>query len=152
MRKLHEAGLEPCYSTRWSRKLDLKGALHVLRHGFKFYGKTFLMAYFRPAHGLNDEVLTLYGKNKLTLTRQVSCHDLSTVVKLIERIRKYDEVPNRYKSRLRPRFDRVAGIKYVDSRALLTVRLLRRAKAARVARWVSDWKASTLADSLSPFR
>jgi type I restriction enzyme, R subunit len=48
--------------------------LHVLRHGFKFYGKTFRMAYFKPAHGLNDEVLALYAKNQLTVTRQVPCH------------------------------------------------------------------------------
>ncbi|MGK2926509.1 MAG: type I restriction endonuclease subunit R, partial [Lysobacterales bacterium] len=52
----------------------LKGALHVLRHGFKFYGKTFRLAYFKPAHGLNDEVLALYDKNQLTITRQVPCH------------------------------------------------------------------------------
>ena len=35
------------------KELDLKGSLHVLRHGFKFYGKTFRLAYFKPAHGLN---------------------------------------------------------------------------------------------------
>jgi type I restriction enzyme R subunit len=32
------------------------------------------MAYFKPAHGLNDEVLALYAKNQLTVTRQVLCH------------------------------------------------------------------------------
>ena len=44
------------------KELDLKGTLHVLRHGFKFYGKTFRLAYFKPAHGLNDEVLALYAQ------------------------------------------------------------------------------------------
>ena len=78
-------------------------------------------------------------------------NELSTVVKLIERIRKYDDVPVRYKSRLRSRFDPVAGIKYVDARALLTVRLLQLAKSARVAKWVSKWKANILADSVSTF-
>ena len=29
-----------------SKELALKGTLHVLRHGFKCYGKTFRMAYF----------------------------------------------------------------------------------------------------------
>jgi len=43
----------------------------VLRHGFKFYGNTFRLAYFKPAHGLNDEVLAVYARNQLTLTRQV---------------------------------------------------------------------------------
>ena len=31
-----------------SKELELKGTLHVLRHGFKCYGKTFRMAYFHP--------------------------------------------------------------------------------------------------------
>ena len=47
------------------KELDTKGMLHVLRHGFKFYGKSFRMAYFKPAHGLNPEVVKLYQKNCL---------------------------------------------------------------------------------------
>jgi type I restriction enzyme R subunit len=56
------------------KELDTKGSLNVLRHGFKFYGKTFRLCYFKPAHGLNEETLALYAKNQLTLTRQVPCH------------------------------------------------------------------------------
>ena len=74
MRALHGAGLEKLLIGALVKELDLKGALHVLRHGFKFYGKTFRLAYFRPAHGLNDEVLALYAQNQLTVTRQVPCH------------------------------------------------------------------------------
>jgi type I restriction enzyme R subunit len=74
MRALHAAGLEKLLIGALVKELDLKGALHVLRHGFKFYGKIFRLAYFKPAHGLNDEVLALYGKNQLTITRQVLCH------------------------------------------------------------------------------
>ena len=36
---------------------------------FKFYGKKFRLAYFKPAHGANYEVLELFGKNRLTVTR-----------------------------------------------------------------------------------
>ena len=63
------------------KELAIKGSLHVLRHGFKFYGKTFRLAFFKPAHGLNEEVLTQYRANQLTVTRQVPCHpgDHSTV-------------------------------------------------------------------------
>jgi len=78
-------------------------------------------------------------------------NELATVVKLVERIRKYDDVPNRYKSRLKPRFDSVSGIKYVNLRSLLTVRLLRLSTSPRVVRWVSDWKASILADAVSTY-
>jgi type I restriction enzyme R subunit len=74
MHALHGAGLESLLITALTKELDLKGALHVLRHGFKFYGKTFRLAYFKPAHGLNYDVLELYKKNILTLTRQVPCH------------------------------------------------------------------------------
>jgi type I restriction enzyme, R subunit len=74
MQGLHGAGLENLLVNTLVKELDLKGSLHVLRHGFKFYGKTFRLAYFKPAHGLNDEILTLYGKNRLTVTRQVPCH------------------------------------------------------------------------------
>ena len=74
MHTLHGAGLEPLLLATLAKELDLKGTLHVLRHGFKFYGKTFRLAYFKPAHGLNDEVLALYAKNHLTVTRQVPCH------------------------------------------------------------------------------
>ena len=31
-----------------AKELDTKGTLHVLRHGFKCYGKTLRLAYFRP--------------------------------------------------------------------------------------------------------
>jgi type I restriction enzyme R subunit len=74
MRALHGAGLEALAISTLIKELDLKGALHVLRHGFKFYGKTFRLATFKPAHGLNAEVQELYAKNRLTVTRQVPCH------------------------------------------------------------------------------
>ena len=74
MKALHGAGLESLVINTLAKELDLKGTLHVLRHGFKFYGKTFRLAYFKPAHGLNDEVLQLYAKNRLMVTRQVPCH------------------------------------------------------------------------------
>lgn len=51
-------------------ELATKGTLHVLRHGFKFYGRTLRLAAFRPATGLNPDALALYAKNVLTVTRQ----------------------------------------------------------------------------------
>jgi type I restriction enzyme R subunit len=74
MRALHAAELERLAIGALVKELNLKGALHVLRHGFKFYGKTFRLAYFKPAHGLNDDVQALYAQNQLTITRQVPCH------------------------------------------------------------------------------
>ena len=54
------------------KELDLKGTLHVLRHGFKCYGKTFRLAYFRPNSGMNPNAAALYARNRLTITRQVA--------------------------------------------------------------------------------
>jgi len=53
------------------KELETKGSLHVLRHGFKCYGKTFRMAFFRPNSGMNPEAAEAYAKNRLTITRQV---------------------------------------------------------------------------------
>jgi type I restriction enzyme, R subunit len=54
------------------KELDLKGTLHVLRHGFKCYGKTLRLAFFRPNSGMNPEAAASYATNRLTITRQVS--------------------------------------------------------------------------------
>jgi len=40
--------------------LDTHGALATLRHGFKCFGKTLRIAFFRPAHGLNPELEARY--------------------------------------------------------------------------------------------
>jgi type I restriction enzyme R subunit len=74
MEKLHGAELEPKLLDALLKELDLKGCLHVLRHGFKYYGKNFRTAYFRPAHNLNPEVMAQYAENRLTVSRQVPCH------------------------------------------------------------------------------
>src|SRR6266481_3129385 len=74
MKELHAAGLEELLLNTLVKELDTKGSLHVLRHGFKFYGKTFHLGYFKPAHGANSEVLELFANNRLTVTRQVPCH------------------------------------------------------------------------------
>ena len=44
----------------------------IRRHGFKCYGKTFRMAYFRPNTTMNPEAAENYARNRLTITRQVA--------------------------------------------------------------------------------
>lgn len=53
------------------KELTGKGALHVLRHGFKCFGKTFQLAALKPASGMNPETIAAYAQNILTITRQV---------------------------------------------------------------------------------
>ncbi len=70
----HGGNLQTMLIDALGKELDIKGSLHVLRHGFKFYGKLFRLAYFKPAHTLSPDVLELYAQNQLTVTRQVPCH------------------------------------------------------------------------------
>ncbi|MCA6510688.1 MAG: type I restriction endonuclease subunit R [Pseudanabaena sp. M051S1SP2A07QC] len=51
--------------------MDTNGSLSTLRHGFKCYGKTLRIAFFKPAHGLNPELEARYAANTLGLTRQL---------------------------------------------------------------------------------
>jgi hypothetical protein len=51
--------------------LDTHGGLTTLRHGFKCFGKTPRIAFFRPAHGLNPELEARYRANRLGITRQL---------------------------------------------------------------------------------
>ena len=74
MAGLHGDSIESLIVAQLARELDLKGALDVLRHGFRFSGRTFRLAYFAPAHGLNPDALARFGRNDLTVTRQVPCH------------------------------------------------------------------------------
>ncbi|QOC24084.1 type I restriction endonuclease subunit R [Wenzhouxiangella sp. AB-CW3] len=53
------------------KELASKHALHVLRHGFKCFGKTFRLAFFAPNTGMNPEAAEAYGHNRLRVTRQV---------------------------------------------------------------------------------
>lgn len=74
MERLHSEELSDKLIATLCKELGAKGTLHVLRYGFKFFGKTFLLAYFKPSHGLNPEVIELYNENRLCVTRQAPCH------------------------------------------------------------------------------
>lgn len=54
--------------TKW---MDREGSLATLRHGFKCYGKTLRVAYFKAAHGLNPELEARYAANRVGITRQL---------------------------------------------------------------------------------
>lgn len=54
------------------KELAAKGALAVLREGFKCVGKTVRLAYFAPNTGLDPSATERYGDNRLTIVRQVN--------------------------------------------------------------------------------
>ncbi len=51
--------------------MDQNGALATLRHGFKCYGRTLHVAFFKAAHELNPELEARYAANRVGLTRQL---------------------------------------------------------------------------------
>ena len=51
--------------------MDAHGSLATLRHGFKCYGRTLRIAFFKPAHGLNPELDARYAANRVGVTRQL---------------------------------------------------------------------------------
>ena len=51
--------------------MDQNGALATLRHGFKCYGRTLHVVFFKAAHELNPELEARYTANRLGLTRQL---------------------------------------------------------------------------------
>jgi type I restriction enzyme R subunit len=51
--------------------MDTNGSLATLRHGFKCYGRTLQIAFFKAAHELNPELEARYSANRLGLTRQL---------------------------------------------------------------------------------
>ncbi len=53
------------------KELAAKGALAVLREGFKCMGQTVRLAYFAPNTGLNPAATRSYADNRLTMVRQV---------------------------------------------------------------------------------
>ncbi|KPV54318.1 type I restriction endonuclease subunit R, partial [Kouleothrix aurantiaca] len=51
--------------------MNTYGALHTLRHGFKCYGRTLRIAFFKAAHELNADLAARYAANVLGVTRQL---------------------------------------------------------------------------------
>lgn len=51
--------------------MDTNGSLATLRHGFKCYGRTLHVSFFKAAHELNPELEARYAANQLGLTRQL---------------------------------------------------------------------------------
>ncbi|QDS99313.1 type I restriction endonuclease subunit R [Adhaeretor mobilis] len=51
--------------------MDSHGSLATLRHGFKCYGRTLRVAFFKPAHGMNPDLAAKYAANRVGVTRQL---------------------------------------------------------------------------------
>ncbi len=68
---IHGARLSTTLLDAFEQASIQRGVLHLLRHGFKFYGALLRVASFQPAHGLNPEIATRYAANRLGVVRQL---------------------------------------------------------------------------------
>ncbi len=71
--KLHggEARARQGFVDRLAKELDARGTVDALRHGVVDLGVRLRLSYFKPAHGLTPELVSRYGANRLTVTRQL---------------------------------------------------------------------------------
>jgi type I restriction enzyme R subunit len=71
LQALHGANTGDQILTDLCKWMDTYGSLATLRHGFKCYGRTLRVAFFKAAHGLNPELEARYAKNRVGITRQL---------------------------------------------------------------------------------
>lgn len=63
------------FKKRLGVELDKRGTLDVLRRGVEDQGLRFRLVYFKPASSKNTELVEAYGKNRLTIVRQLRYSD-----------------------------------------------------------------------------
>jgi len=100
-------------------------------------------------------VYASYGRTEFSRVRRAAAvllvNPLALLVRLVLRISKLAQVPNRYKARLIVRNDSVSGRKYLDMRVLLAARLLALNKRKSVQIWLKNWKTAVKKQGISAF-
>ncbi len=66
------------FADRLAKELDARGTVDVLRHGVVDLGVTIRLMFPLPASGLTPQLVERYGKNRLTVTRQLPYEQGST--------------------------------------------------------------------------
>jgi type I restriction enzyme, R subunit len=69
----HGASAQAVLGDRVRRQLDDRGTLDVLRHGIELIGlrRSITLAQFKPATGLNQDIVARYAANRLRIVRQL---------------------------------------------------------------------------------
>jgi hypothetical protein len=100
-------------------------------------------------------VIASFGKGEFRFVRRMASrlfnNQLSTLVLMIEALRNYPEVPERYRTRLRTQYNSTTGRAYVDMRGVLTGRLLLLNEKPKVRTWIHGWKDAVERARLSAF-
>lgn len=100
-------------------------------------------------------VYASYGMEEFRVVRKTAArllrNPIADMIRLIERVRAYEEVPGSYKARLSIRFDSVGNHQYIDMRSVLAARLLVLNRRAKVRDWLRSKKREFLGSSISPY-
>jgi hypothetical protein len=100
-------------------------------------------------------VYASYGREEFHRVRRTAAVHLTNpfglLVRLVLRISKFTQVPDRYKARLIFRRDSVSGRDYLDMRVLLAARLLSLNKRKSVRLWLKTWTGGMKKRNLSAF-
>jgi len=100
-------------------------------------------------------VYLTYGKTEFIHVRRVAArlfqNNLAEIVRLVERILRYDEVPLRFGARINSRFDPVAGGHFLDMRNVLAFRLLALNRKNTVRSWLLAKKRELLSSPISAY-
>jgi|GEM_PF-2112551 len=85
------------------------------------------------------------------LASRLHSNYLAMLIRMVERIRAYKDVPGRLKARMNPAYDAVSHRQYFDMRSLLAARLLGLNRRKAVSRWLADKRKALLGGSLSDY-
>jgi hypothetical protein len=96
-----------------------------------------------------------YGHDQAKELRQAASrllrNHLSELVRMIDAIEAYEEVPKRFLQRVNLSFDALVNQQYVDMRTLVVARLLGLNRNAKVKHWLADRRRFFLSEPLSSF-
>ncbi len=96
-----------------------------------------------------------YGRKEFSEVKKAASmllsNPLALMVRMVRRLQKIKQVPDRFKSRLSLRRDSVRGRYYVDMRTFVAARLLSLNKRKAVRIWVKNWVAHAKTQKISSF-
>lgn len=96
-----------------------------------------------------------YGATQFAVVRRAASrllrNYLGHMVRMLEKIKSYDEIPPRFVPRLNLRFDPVANQPYVDMRSVVAARLLRVNKRKAVRTWIASRRQGFLKQPISRY-
>jgi hypothetical protein len=154
--------LEDVISSRKNSFFASPGCLLVLRFGGRS-GKSRLRRFFRETKVAKHVQLVrassiayaTYGRAEFTEVRRAAAfllnNPLALMVRMVKRVQKLQQVPDRFKARLNLRYDAVAGRPYLDMRTYVAGRLLRLNKRKGIRNWLQQWAKQMTKKRLSRF-